>query len=321
MSISSGNFWTFVLDLKDKSMDLKSKTMELKSSFMEMKEDIKEEFKQSQFSLNAEPSEPAILRRPIRRSSIDMEDRQPGWYAVDRDDKHEDQLVRRKSPKKAQKESTKESKIDEAALLKQRIGEYEQRERSAVDDKSRLEVQLKDLSEKFNNDEAALASFEKEKRRFRALINMEQKKCFDFQQQIIALKSQLSREHESLEKAESKIDTMTKDHKRSKRAAKKSAKAESQAQVAQPAQPLSHVEETGHSVWHQPSKKLGFTEMVAEAQREELESGKSFSEVLKESLKKDEPIMEKSAPEFVVIGGPQSSQHITESIRAPVSAV
>jgi len=318
MSISSGNFWNFVDEMKNKSMEFKDKTMELKSNLMGMKEDIKEEFSQSQIAL--QKSEIIIPSRSTRRSSISLEDRQHGWFAVERDDSktHDDQtLIRRKSPSKKQKESPA---IEESSELKSRISEYEQRVQSAAEDKQRLEEQLKELTEKFNNDEAALANFDKEKRRFRSLINVEQKKCFDFQQQIISLKSQLSREHESLEKAESTIDTMKKDQKRSKKAAKKS-KSETSVPV-QSAQPAVDQPEETHSMWHESSKKLSYTEMVAEAQREELESGKKFSEVLKDALKKEEPVMEKSAaPEFTVIGGPQSSQHIVEDIRAPVAAV
>lgn len=308
MSISSGSLWKSAQDMKEKTMELKDKALEIK-------EDIKEEFNQSQFAFK---SRPAILSRPIVDSAA-FEYRQASWIPVEQDKhgKSEDQpLVRRRSPSKKQEAPVV---IDEAAQLKGRISEYEQRERSAIEDKQRLEAQLKDLSGKFESDEAALASFEKEKRRFRTLINMEQKKCFDFQQQIIALKSQLDREHKSLENAESKIELMEKT-KHEKRAAKKFlAEKKEEARPVEHAAPAAHVEET-HG-WHQPTQKVSYTEMVAEAQREELESGKKFSEVLKEALKKDEPVMEKTVPEFIVIGGPQSSQHVVENIRAPVSAV
>lgn len=320
MSVTSGSFWKSTQEMKEKTIELKDKAVEIK-------DDIKEEI----LIASSLKSEPAILKRPIR--SMPLEDRQPGWYAVDKHeihdkhevhDKHDDQtLTRRKSisKKEAPVAESSESPIDEASMLKERIAEFEHRERTTVEDKERLEAQLAYLSSKVNKDEAELASSEKEKHRYRTLINMEQKKCFDFQQQIIALKSQLSREHESLEKANIKISSMTKAKKASKKALKKALKDDIAGVIAEPVAPVAAPEVTHseeHSAWN--THKVDYTTMVAEAQREELEHGKKFSEVVKDSLMKEEPVMEKSAPEFIVIGGPQSSMHVVDEIRAPVSA-
>jgi len=183
-----------------------------------------------------------------------------------------------------------------------------------------LEEQLEDLSKRVHEDEEALATVETEKQRFRKLIGVEQKKCFDFQQQIIALKNQLKTEKQSKLAAEGELESIKKEKATEKRKAKRqaaksknadqSAPAQSTPAQSTPAQADQHqtAGET-HSAWHTTEHK-GFTEMVAEAQREELQHGKKFSEVLKTAIEEDKPVVAEEKPEFIVIGGDMSNKHV-----------
>jgi len=69
-----------------------------------------------------------------------------------------------------------------------------------------------------------------------------------------------------------------------------------------------------NSVWHAAHHEKDYTEMIAKAQQQE--EHKSFSEVLKESIQKDEKLVSNNNDEpskFTIIGGSQSSQHVIEN--------
>jgi len=293
-----------------------------------------QQMKEKANELKEEVVIPTLLPQQPRKF-VPMPDRQfHGWYAVE--SKKEDRLTRRKShlkhsqesqesqqPQQPQQSQLKEEspRVDESVQLKEQLSLIEQRERQTLEDKQRLELQLEDLSKKYNSDEQALASFEHEKQRFRNLIKVEQKKCFDFQQQIISLKNQLKSEHESKLQVEGQLDALKKKEKTDKRKASKARKASTprsdmsatdagkESLASEPAVESTRASSETTSVWHSTEQK-SFTEMVAEAQRDELEHGKKFSEIVKESIKKEEPAFVESKSEFVVVGGDLSSKHI-----------
>jgi len=289
---------------KDPAFQLKEKVLELKQEVVTIP------------SIKFQSYGPARSEAYRRRATSLMENRPHGWYMVEKDDSKEEQLRSRKSPAKEQvKVATPLSKsVDETASLKQQLDQIEQRERSTLEAKQQLELQLEDLTKKYNSDEQVLASFEHEKQRFRNLISVEQKKCFDFQQQIIALKNQFKSEHESKIHAEEQLIALKK-HQKAARKSRKASKSEVSKELPVKSEESVKSEEHVESAWHASSQK-GFTEMVAEAQRDELEHGKMFSEILKEAIKKDEPAIADSKPEFTVVGGDLSSKHVIEDIRS-----
>jgi len=192
-----------------------------------------------------------------------------------------------------------------------------------------LEAQLKDLTSKFDDDEKALASFEQERTRFKQLIAVQQKKSFDFQQDIIGLKNQLRFEQESRLKAEQELDSLKKRSKAEKNNNKKKTKkaspavesssstpsttsTSSQTESIQQKAPATVEHTETKPAWSVGHHEQDYTEMVAAAQREELEH-KKFSDVVKESLQAEQQ-PEKTVDnqdEFTVIGGDLSSKHIT----------
>jgi len=219
-----------------------------------------------------------------------------------------------KSIEEEAEESESESE-DESEELRQQLSQFEERERTTADERKRLEEQLEDLSKRVHEDEEALATVETEKQRYRKLIGVEQKKCFDFQQQIIALKNQLKTEKQSKLAAEGELQSIKKDKATEKRKAKRQASKSKNTDQSAPAQSTpaqadqnQNAGET-HSAWHTTEHK-GFTEMVAEAQREELQHGKKFSEVLKTAIEEDKPVVAEEKPEFIVIGGDMSNKHV-----------
>jgi len=189
--------------------------------------------------------------------------------------------------------SSVENLSDEELLKK-----VEEHERRAHEEKAALEAELIELNKKYQHDEELVAMYSSEKARYMNLINIEQRKCFDMQQQLVKLRAQLAKASSS---SSSSSSTSTNNSTTQKKESIGSTTVEATPQT--------------NSVWHAAPKE-GFTEMVAHAQQDELEHGKSFSEVLKDSIKKEEPVNTSSTAEFTVLGGADSNQHVF----APVSA-
>jgi len=186
--------------------------------------------------------------------------------------------------------------LSDEELLKK----VEEHEKRASDEKAALEAELMELNKKYQHDEELVAMYSTEKTRYMNLINIEQRKCFDMQQLVVKLRSQLAKAQSS-SSSSSSSSTSTDNSKTLNKSTTDSTTTETTPQV--------------NSVWHTAAKE-GFTEMVAHAQQDELEHGKTFSEVLKDSIKKEEPTTSSNTAEFTVLGGADSTQHVF----APVSA-
>lgn len=258
------------------------------------------------------------------------------FRTVEKTDSRAEEGLRRRSPVKEESEETQseekprelveepEEQVEESNEEVEeddsmsRIEELEKQIQAADEEKTRLEKEHNELYARFQSDERALADSEKERQRYKQLINVEQKKCFDFQQTIIALKNQIKAEHESRVEAEGKFKSFKrhtkKDKQRAKKEAAKLSASTEQTSSAQSNNPLA-LDASTHGMWHTPSTK-GFTEMVAEAQKEELSHPKGFADILKQSIHAEEvqqAPQQDSKPEFVVVGGDLSTRHVVEA--------
>jgi len=248
------------------------------------------------------------------------EDRSHSWFPVERI--NEDELL--KSKKSSMKEELinkpkeEDKKIfyrDEIEELKQKLAEYKQKELQSINNSSRLEAELARLQKTFDSKSQSKKKFEIEKKRINDLINQEKTKNFDLQQIIIGLKNQILKEHEQMESWKNRFEQLelkqqVQEKKHQKRVNQKNKKSTSTVEVKVEEEKESNI----NSVWHAAHHEKDYTEMIAKAQQQE--EHKSFSEVLKESIQKDEKLVSNNNDEpskFTIIGGSQSSQHVIEN--------
>jgi len=199
--------------------------------------------------------------------------------------------------------------------IKQLSSKHASDDKAALEEKKRLESQLKDLTEKFNVDEKALATFQTERSRLKQMVEIQLRKSFDFQQDIIGLKNQLKYEHECRIKAQEELESI----KKQVESGKKSSTQSKSTPVSTPVVEYKPSEEV-KPAWHVQHHENDYTQMVANAQHEQQDS-KSFSEVVKESLDAKPSTDAKQVEEFVVVGGDLSNKHIVVDEVASTPAV
>jgi len=224
------------------------------------------------------------------------------------------------------KQMENESKFfrDEVQELKQQLLELQAREQKSINAKVLLESELSQLHKSYDSKSKSFTKFDSELKRMKELLHEEQNKCFDLQQTIAALKNQIAKANQQAETWKTKFQQLelrqqVQEKKHQKRINQKNKKTSTSTTLVEPE---IEIKSDVNSVWHAAHHERDYTEMVGKAQQEQQEF-KSFSEVVKESIQKDEipSTSISSQAEFIVIGGPQSSKHVVEPIKEEESIV